>query len=192
PQFKKDKSRFRQGCSNKTNANTYGFSNSTLLFGLCKLLSKVFSAALQRESTLRKTASTLLTDHQPLVSIFGSKKGILVLAASRLQRWALFLMNYTFKIEYRPTRQFGQADGLSRLPHGFDCSFDETQLASENQVNQLLGKPVTAKDIAEETQKDKLLSQFLKFVQSEADKGSELCRLIKPKNTSQRLVVNPA
>ena len=75
-------------------------------------------------------------------------------------------MNYTFKIEYRLTRQFGQADGLSRLPHGFDCSFDETQLASENQVNQLLGKPVTAKDIAEETQKDKLLSQFLKFVQS--------------------------
>ena len=80
-------------------------------------------------------------------------------------------MNYTFKIEYRPTHQFGQADGLSRLPHKFDCTFDETKLTSENQVNQLLGEsidamPVTAEDIAEETQKDRLLSQILKFAQS--------------------------
>lgn len=34
---------------------------------------------------------TLVTDHQPLVSIFNPRKGALVMSATQLQRWALFL-----------------------------------------------------------------------------------------------------
>jgi hypothetical protein len=41
---------------------------------------------------------TLLTDHQPLVSIFGSRKGIPVHSANHLQRWAAALLGYDFKI----------------------------------------------------------------------------------------------
>ncbi|XP_055355953.1 uncharacterized protein K02A2.6-like [Paramacrobiotus metropolitanus] len=59
---------------------------------------------------------TLLTDHKPLLSVFGSWKGIPVITANRLQRWALLLMGYTFSIQYCRTEEFGQADGLSRLP----------------------------------------------------------------------------
>lgn len=43
---------------------------------------------------------TLQTDHKPLISIFGSKKGIPVHTANRLQRWAILLMGYTYNIEY--------------------------------------------------------------------------------------------
>ena len=56
---------------------------------------------------------TLLTDHRPLLSIFGSRKGIPVHSANRLQRWAAALLGYDFKIEYRKSTDFGQADALS-------------------------------------------------------------------------------
>ncbi|KAK6763082.1 hypothetical protein RB195_023694 [Necator americanus] len=42
---------------------------------------------------------TLRTDHKPLLAIFGSKKGVLVYSANRLQRWATMLLNYSFTIE---------------------------------------------------------------------------------------------
>ncbi|XP_058828543.1 uncharacterized protein K02A2.6-like [Topomyia yanbarensis] len=57
----------------------------------------------------------LQTDHEPLLRIFGSKKGIPVYTSNRLQRWALTLLLYEFTIEYVPTTKFGNADILSRL-----------------------------------------------------------------------------
>ncbi|VDP41589.1 unnamed protein product [Schistosoma margrebowiei] len=59
--------------------------------------------------------STLLTDHKPLLAIFGSKSSIPAHSANRLQRWALALLGYDFEIPYRRTQQFGQANALSRL-----------------------------------------------------------------------------
>ncbi|XP_053667902.1 uncharacterized protein K02A2.6-like [Anopheles marshallii] len=43
---------------------------------------------------------TLQTDHAPLLRIFGSRTGIPVYTANRLQRWALTLLMYDFNIEY--------------------------------------------------------------------------------------------
>ena len=59
---------------------------------------------------------TLVTDHKPLLCILGPKQGIPELAAARLQRWALILAAYNYKIEFRPTHEHGNVDGLSRLP----------------------------------------------------------------------------
>ena len=57
----------------------------------------------------------LQTDHKPLLTIFGSKKGIPTHTANRLQRWSIILLNYNFKMEYISSKNIGHADGLSRL-----------------------------------------------------------------------------
>ena len=57
----------------------------------------------------------LQTDHKPLLAIFGSKSGIPVYTASRLQRYALTLLAYDFSIRYIDTKSFAYADFVSRL-----------------------------------------------------------------------------
>lgn len=58
---------------------------------------------------------TIYTDHRPLLTIFGSNKGIPVHTANRLQRWAIILLGYDFDIKFIGTDDFGHADILSRL-----------------------------------------------------------------------------
>ena len=59
---------------------------------------------------------TLVTDHEPLTSIFNPKKGIPAMTVARLRRYTLFLAGFEYSIEYKNTTQHGNADGLSRLP----------------------------------------------------------------------------
>lgn len=58
---------------------------------------------------------TLVTDHKPLLVIFGSNKGIAAHAANRIQRWQLIMHAYYFDIQYTSTMEFGYVDMLSRL-----------------------------------------------------------------------------
>ena len=59
---------------------------------------------------------TLITDHKPLTAIFHPEKGVPAMNAARLQRYALFLVGFDYKIEYKSTTEHCNADGLSRLP----------------------------------------------------------------------------
>ena len=59
---------------------------------------------------------TLFTDHKPLTTILGPKKGVPPIAAARLQRWALFLSAYNYRIEFKSTTAHANADCLSQLP----------------------------------------------------------------------------
>ncbi|XP_058121680.1 uncharacterized protein K02A2.6-like [Anopheles ziemanni] len=68
--------------------------------------------------------------HKPLLRIFGSKAGIPVYTANRLQRYALTLLLYDFDLEYVPTDKFGNADVLSRLIAKHEKPEDEYVIAS--------------------------------------------------------------
>ena len=58
----------------------------------------------------------LVTDHKPLLTILGPKKGLPTLAAARLQRWAILLAAYKYDTKYRSTTAHSNADEFSRLP----------------------------------------------------------------------------
>ena len=53
---------------------------------------------------------TLVTDHKPLTILLNPDKAIPVLASGRIQRWALFLMDYRYHIQFRSTTKHGNAD----------------------------------------------------------------------------------
>ena len=44
---------------------------------------------------------TLITDHQPLLSIFSPRKGLPATAAAQLQRYTEFFSSYSNEIQYR-------------------------------------------------------------------------------------------
>ncbi|XP_062711752.1 uncharacterized protein K02A2.6-like [Aedes albopictus] len=114
----------------------------------------------------------LQTDHKPLLKVFGSKKGIPVYTANRLQRWALTLMLYNFDIQFVKTEEFGHADLLSRLMKCHERVDEEYVIASiqmEADVQAVLSDstsslPVTSEMIAAESSKDSALKSVMHHI----------------------------
>jgi len=106
----------------------------------------------------------LVTDHQPLVSIFNPQRGIAVTTAARLQRYALYLAGFQYTIEFKGTKNHGNADGLSRLPMSKGKVSDVEDSTSVFFAAQIDSLPVTAKEIRAATRKDPLLSKVYDIV----------------------------
>ena len=110
----------------------------------------------------------LLTDHKPLLAILGPKKGIPSLAAACLQRWAVLLSAYHYEIEFKPTDDHGNADGLSRLPLPADA--DTTTISTKTtavfNISQIEALPITSSQIGSATKKDKILSKVYHYTKS--------------------------
>ena len=106
----------------------------------------------------------LVTDHRPLCKLFGHADGVRPLAAARMQRWAMILSAYSYKIEYVPGPANQCADCLSRLP--VQCS--KIHPAEEGNAVHAMHTttlPVTVMEIASQTAKDKILSRVCTYVQ---------------------------
>ena len=107
----------------------------------------------------------MLTDHKLLTYILGPKRGIPVLAASRLQRWSIQLAAYTYDIEYCASHNHENADRLSRLQRKtieevYNWSIEGDQV---NRV-QIERTPITAGRIREATRGDPVLSRVLHYI----------------------------
>ena len=106
-------------------------------------------------------AFTLITDHKPLNTILGPKKGISPLAAARLQRWALLLSAYHYQIEYKSTSAHANADGLLRLPLNTGADRQKDRCLKEPsifKVRQMEALPVTTAQLKTATRQDLVLS----------------------------------
>nr|KAG5696115.1 hypothetical protein BaRGS_020516 [Batillaria attramentaria] len=112
----------------------------------------------------------LVTDHKPLTTLFGPKKGTPLLAANRLARWALWLNQFDYTIEYRKTADHGNADALSRLPSGDDIDFDreesgeDTDMVCAIRVLSLQVKPFDSNILRQESGKDPVIATVMRYV----------------------------
>ena len=111
-----------------------------------------------------------MTDHKPLTALFGPKKGTPLLAANRLARWALWLNQFDYTIEYRKTADHGNADALSRFSSGDDINFNREESGEDMdmmcaiKVLSLQILPVDANILQQESQKDYVISTMMRYV----------------------------
>lgn len=107
------------------------------------------------------------TDHKPLIFIFGDKKGIPQMAASRVQRWAVFLSGYDFSIKHIKGKDNCLADCLSRMPTteqdtSDDSADDYTYL---NFIDESIPL-ISLNTVKKETDNDKNLRQIREFIKN--------------------------
>ena len=107
---------------------------------------------------------TLVTDHQPLLTILGPKRGLPTLAAARIQRWAIALAAYVYDVIYRSTLKHTNADGFSRLPLK-DCPKDCPDEASALNIGQIDMLPISFQKLQTATRVDSILSKVVKYTQ---------------------------
>ena len=116
----------------------------------------------------------LWTDHKPLLAIFGAKTGIPQTTANRLQRWAIHLLGYDFTLEHKSTKEFGEADALSRLIGENTMSEEMYVVAAistdeveseivKNSHLQLSSLPVAEKELITETERDHTLKKVTEY-----------------------------
>ena len=107
---------------------------------------------------------TLITDHKPLTTIPGSKKGLPSLAAACLQRWAYNwqLMIMTFDTT---NADHGNADCLSRLPLPSAAHACNTSGSTTFNIGQVQSLLVTTREIQKATRQDATLGKVYRYVQ---------------------------
>lgn len=110
----------------------------------------------------------ILTDHKPLLSLFAPEAPLPKRASHRITRWALFLSRFRFQLHFRSSGKHANADALSRLPCGPDALFDTSELLVfqvDEDIQQALDRfPVTARQVADATARDRVLRPILRFV----------------------------
>ncbi len=104
---------------------------------------------------------TLLTDHQPLVTLFGERKGIPQMASARIKRWALILSAYNYTIRHTAGKDNACADFLSR------CPLAESEEERENREVLFLqtAAPFNSTVIARESRHDRILAKVIRYTQ---------------------------
>ena len=104
----------------------------------------------------------LYTDHKPLTYIFKPDAGVPTTALQRIQRWAMFLANFSYTVHHRPGKSNFQADALSRSPKPEVLEIDaEVQAIQQEHIQR---GPADAVQVRQATRRDPVLSRVVEFV----------------------------
>ena len=106
---------------------------------------------------------TIITDHRPLLGLLKADKPISVLFSTRIQRSALCLAKYNYRLQYKKGDENENADMLSRLP----LPYTLTQPVYEEVIFNMsvMDKtPVTSSLIVRWTAHDPILGTVKRYV----------------------------
>ncbi|XP_060859984.1 uncharacterized protein K02A2.6-like [Metopolophium dirhodum] len=103
---------------------------------------------------------TLCSDAQALREIFSPQKGTAVVAASRLQRWAVLLSMYEYEFQYRSSKQMVHVDALSRLPLSTGTDIEDDVISRLCITNEF---SLSTADVVEALKKDKILFKVYNY-----------------------------
>ena len=108
----------------------------------------------------------VVTDHQPLVTIFGNPRSK---ASVRIENWRLKLQNFDFKVEYAKGAN-NPADFMSRYVNVNNDTESIVSKSGENHVNHIvyssLPKALAVDEIIEETRADVTLQAVMRAINS--------------------------
>ncbi|KAL1484105.1 hypothetical protein MTO96_050109, partial [Rhipicephalus appendiculatus] len=118
---------------------------------------------------LRGLKFEAVTDHKPLLGLLGPDKAVPVQASPRVVRWALKLAAYSYHLVYRPGKDLGPADALSRLPLP-EVPAAVTDPAEAFMLEHAYPETLSRSVVSQATSRDPVLSQVVKAV----SRGEEL------------------
>ena len=101
------------------------------------------------------------TDHKPLEGLFNKKKGVPQQAAPRVQRWALTLAAYEYRIVHKSGKTNGNAEAPSRLPLSITPESVPVPGETVLLLDHLNHIPISSRHIREWTRRDPVLSKCI-------------------------------
>lgn len=106
---------------------------------------------------------TLVSDHRPLLALFGENKALPVMAAGRLQRWAAFLSEFDYEFRHVEGHKNVGADSLSRLP--LNVADELTDSSNPDYLNFIERQlPINALQIRSATRTDIVLGKVCNYI----------------------------
>ena len=110
---------------------------------------------------------TTVTDHKPLIGLFGETKIMPPLASGRIQRWTLTLSAYEYILQYWKGCDMSNVDALSRILLKETISTSVPIMGEILRlVNLLESSPTDAGNIRNWTRLDPVSTKVLTVVQS--------------------------
>lgn len=106
----------------------------------------------------------LVSDHKPLLALFGEYRSLPQMAAGRLQRWSIFLSGFDYTFKHIKGTQNVNADALSRLPI-VEESKGESEFRELDYVHFLENANVIDLNLVRvETRRDSILGKLFNYI----------------------------
>ena len=93
----------------------------------------------------------IVTDHKPLLGLFGESRPVPNMASACIQRWALLLGAYNHSLIYKPGKAHNNAGSLSRMPGPFEHATVPAEVVFS--LEHFESGPVNSQNITLETRK---------------------------------------